>query len=164
MGGSSFSRSFSATAIRYRWTWEMTRRFARSKNARQYAGQFFFPRFRKLFPTPINLTAASCFMLEPDSIGGLVSGDIRKLADQLAQCSQLGGGAHLAPQSVDVALAALRAYGDMLGPPKIKRTRQMFQIEAMDSRGWPEEVLALVKDALIVRAAFEEAVRRHPDR
>ena len=103
-------------------------------------------------------------MIEPDSIDSLASGDIHKLADQLAQHSQRGAGAHLTPECVDLALAALRAYGDMLGPPKIKRTRQMFQVEAMDSRGWPEEVLAVVRDALIARAAFEEAVKQHPDR
>jgi hypothetical protein len=103
-------------------------------------------------------------MLEPDSIDGLASNDIRKLADQLAQYSQRGAGVHLMPQSVDLALAAWRAYGDMLGPPKIKRTRRMFQIEAMDSRGWPQEVLAIVSDDLIARAAFDEAVKQHPDR
>jgi hypothetical protein len=103
-------------------------------------------------------------MLKADSTDGSVNNNISRLADQLAQYSQQGAGAHLMPESVDLALAALRAYADMLGPPKIKRTRQMFQIEAMDSRGWPQEVLAVVSDPLIAQAAFEEAVRQHPDR
>jgi hypothetical protein len=103
-------------------------------------------------------------LVKADSTDSLVNNDISKLADQLAQHSQRGAGAHLLPEAVDLALAALRAYADMLGPPKIKRTPRMFQIEAMDSRGWPQEVLAVVSDPLIAQAAFEEAVRRHPDR
>jgi hypothetical protein len=52
----------------------------------------------------------------------------------------------------------------MLGPPKIKRTRRMFQIEAMDERGWPQEVLAVISDGNVAQAAYDEAVRQHPDR
>lgn len=103
-------------------------------------------------------------MFKADSIHGLAGSEISKLADQLAQHSQRGAGADLAPASVDIALAALRAYADMLGPPKIKRTRRTFQIEAMDSRGWPQEVLAVISNPVIAQAAFEEAVRQHPDR
>jgi hypothetical protein len=101
-------------------------------------------------------------MGKPDSSDSAAGGNIHKLADQLAQHSQQGSGAHLAPQSVDLALAALRAYADMLGPPRIKRTRRMFQIEALDDRGWPQEALAVVSDEHIARAAFEEAVKQRP--
>jgi hypothetical protein len=104
------------------------------------------------------------FMFNAATLDGLVNSDIRKLADQLAQDSQRGEGAHLPPESVDLALAALRAYADMLGPPKIKRTRRMFQIEVMDERGWPQEVLAVISDGTVAQAAYDEAVKQHPDR
>jgi hypothetical protein len=47
-------------------------------------------------------------MFNAASLDGLVNSDIRKLADQLAQDSQRGAGANLPPESVDLALAALR--------------------------------------------------------
>jgi hypothetical protein len=89
---------------------------------------------------------------------------MRELADKLAQCSQAGSGAELTPHSVDIALAALRAHADALGPPKIKRTCPQYQIEAMDSQGWPDETLAVVTNGVIAQAAFEEAAKLHPGR
>ena len=90
--------------------------------------------------------------------------DIHKLADDLAQQSQAGSGARLTPDAVNIALAALRSHADVLGPPKSVKTRRAFQIEALNSQGWPEEVLAAVNDEVIARAAFEAAVRQHPGR
>lgn len=94
--------------------------------------------------------------------GDLVSDEVRKLAYVLAQSFQSGVGAHLTPPFVDVALAALRAHADMTGSGKIKVTSRMLQVEAMDSRGWAVEVLAVSDNAHIGRAAFDEAIRQRP--
>ena len=138
--------------------------FADGGNDCRHGDWFSSPRSQSYFRRRLTKRSVSYMLIKADSTDGLVSNEISKLADQLAQHSQRGAGAHLLPEAVDLALAALRAYADMLGPPKIKRTPRMFQIEAMDSRGWPQEVLAVVSDPLIAQAAFEEAVRRHPDR
>jgi hypothetical protein len=99
-----------------------------------------------------------------DATESLVTANVRQLVDQLVQSSQRGAGAHLTPEDVDRALVALRAHAGMVGAPKIKLTRRTFQIELMDGQGWPEEVLAVVRDDPIARAAFDEAVKQRPGR
>jgi hypothetical protein len=103
-------------------------------------------------------------MRQPDSTRTNVGDDMRQLADQLAQASQKGQGARLAPQDVDIALTALRAHAGAMSPPKMKITPQMFQIELLDDQGWPEAVLAVIRDEVIARAAFDEAARQRPNR
>jgi hypothetical protein len=89
-----------------------------------------------------------------------VNADIHRLVDQLTQSSQEGKGVHLLPQDVDMVLAVLKAHAGMIVAPKIKLTSRTFQIELLDKHGWPGEVLAVVRDGLIARAAFDAAVNQ----
>ena len=93
-----------------------------------------------------------------------VEGEIRKLVGQLTASSHGGRGAKLTPESVNVALAALRAYRDKVTPPLANAAITKFQIEVLDSMGLPQEVLATIVDERIARSALAEAKKRFPDR
>jgi hypothetical protein len=94
----------------------------------------------------------------------VVSAEVHQLVDHLTQSSQKGVGARLRPQDVDIALMALKAGVGMMAAPKIKLTPRTFQIELLDRHGWPEQVLAVVRDETIARAAFDEAIKQQPGR
>jgi hypothetical protein len=73
-----------------------------------------------------------------------------------------GSGAELTPKSVNVALAALRAYRDKLISPPVTGAIISFQIEALDGMGLPREVLAITVDERITRSALAKAKKRFP--
>lgn len=90
--------------------------------------------------------------------------EIRKLAALLAGSSKEGGGARLEPESVVVALSALRTYIDKRPFLEAQDSPELFRIELVDSSGSSGQVLAIVRDPVIARAAFDAAQRQHPDR
>jgi hypothetical protein len=90
--------------------------------------------------------------------------EIRKLASQLAESSKEGGGARLGPESVVVALSALRAYVDKLPFLEVRDSPELFRIELADSLGSSGQVLAIIRDPILARAAFDAARRQHPGR
>jgi hypothetical protein len=90
--------------------------------------------------------------------------EIRNLATQLAESSGRGDGAELEPRSVIAALAALHAYVDRRSSPETEKSPQAFQIELIDDQGLFKQILAIIKDPVIARAAFAEAEKQHPGR
>ncbi|WP_158815634.1 hypothetical protein [Methylocapsa sp. S129] len=88
---------------------------------------------------------------------------LHSLIDWLNQRFRKGAGARLTPQSVALVIGALRAYVKLLAPTINGRVRP-FQVEAIDSRGWTEEVLALAANENVARAAFNEACHQQPGR
>jgi hypothetical protein len=90
--------------------------------------------------------------------------EICKLAAQLAEASESREGARLEPKSVLVALAALRACRDKRPFPRGQDSPELFQIELVDSLGSPGQVLAVIRDAVTARAAFEAAQKQNPNR
>jgi hypothetical protein len=82
--------------------------------------------------------------------------EIRKLADRLAQRGS--SGARLTPESARLALIALRVNADLLDQPSLDLKDHPWRIEELDSEGQPLEILALVKNAVIARAAYDRAV------
>ena len=92
-----------------------------------------------------------------------IDDDIRKLVTQLIAASRRRSGAELNPKSVDIALAALRAYLEKPAAPGTT-TIVSFQIEALDDIGLPVEVLATTGDKRIARTTLARAKERFPDR
>jgi hypothetical protein len=90
--------------------------------------------------------------------------EIRKLATQLVESSSRGNGAKLEPRSVVVALSALHAYFDKRSFLATDKSPEAFQIELIDDQGLFGQILAIIRDPVIARAAFDEAERRHPGR
>jgi hypothetical protein len=67
-------------------------------------------------------------------------------------------GARLTPESARLAMIALRVYADLLDQPSIDMNEHPWRIEELDSEGRPLEILALAKNAVIARAAYDQAV------
>jgi hypothetical protein len=88
--------------------------------------------------------------------------EIRKLATQLAESSRSGDSVKLEPQSVVVALSALHAYFDERSSVGVDKPSEGFRIELIDDQGSFKQILAIVRDPVIARAAFAEAEKRHP--
>jgi hypothetical protein len=93
-----------------------------------------------------------------------IDDDIRKLVTQLTAASHSRSGAKLNPKSVNIALAALRAYLDKPTSPPVTTTIVSFQIEALDNIGLPVEVLATTGDKRIAHTTLARAKQRFPDR
>jgi hypothetical protein len=89
-------------------------------------------------------------------------GEIRRLVEQLTASSRDGRAAKLTPKSVNIALAALRAYRDKLTSPPVSAAVVSFQIEALDGMGLPREVLAITIDERVARATLAKAKKRFP--
>jgi hypothetical protein len=87
-----------------------------------------------------------------------MSVDVRRLSDDLRRALRKRRGADLAPEDVDVALAALRAVAGVPGPPVGSHRDALYQIEMLDDHGWPVEVLASVVSGPIAQAAFSAPV------
>jgi hypothetical protein len=93
-----------------------------------------------------------------------MSGDIRRLSDELRRSLTKGKGADLTAEDVDIALAALRSAAGIAGPHNLAHFYDLFQIEMLDDHGWPTEVLASVVHGRIAHAAFTAAADRHTER
>ena len=91
-----------------------------------------------------------------------VDDDIRKLVAQLTECSRGRSGAKLNPKSVNIALAALRAYREKADSPAVTTAIVGFQIEALDSLGLPLKVLATTGDKRIAHTTLARAKQRFP--
>jgi hypothetical protein len=89
--------------------------------------------------------------------------DVRKLVEKLTELSRGGSGAELTPKSVNVALAALRAYRDKLTSPRVTGAIVSFQIEALDGVGLPREVLATTVDEHLAHATLAKAKKQFRD-
>jgi hypothetical protein len=61
-------------------------------------------------------------------------------------------------------MIALRVYADLLDQPSIEMSEHPWRIEELDSEGRPLEILALVKNAVIARAAYDKAVTQRAGR
>jgi hypothetical protein len=94
----------------------------------------------------------------------IMDDEIRKLATQLAESSRSGDSVKLEPQSVVVALSALHAYFDERSSFGADKPSEGFRIELIDDQGSFKQILAIVRDPVIARAAFAEAEKRHPGR
>jgi hypothetical protein len=93
-----------------------------------------------------------------------VDDDIRKLVAQLSASSHGRSRAKLNPKSVNIALAALRAYLNEAASPRAATAIVSFQIEALDNMGLPLEVLATTVDERVAHATLAEAKQRFPGR
>jgi hypothetical protein len=82
--------------------------------------------------------------------------ETRKLAMQLAESSRRGEGARLEPQSVVVALSALRAYVQSRSPFGADKSPS-------DAQGLVGQTLPTSRDPVIARAASDEAQKQRPD-
>jgi hypothetical protein len=88
--------------------------------------------------------------------------DVRKLADRLQRVASRG--ARLTPESARLALIALRVYADLLETPSVAELGNAYRVETLNSAGDTDEVLSVSGNALIARAAFEEAVKQRQGR
>jgi hypothetical protein len=88
--------------------------------------------------------------------------EIRGLVEQLTTSSRGGRGAKLTPTSVNIVLAALRAYRDKLTAPPVTAAIVSFQIEARDGMGLPQEALATTVDERVACATLAKARKRFP--
>jgi hypothetical protein len=86
---------------------------------------------------------------------------LRRLSEQLRRAAHVSDGARLAPAEVGIALAALRSA---IETAQVERKGDSFQIESLDEEGWPLEVLAVVNEELLARAAFARALSGVPKR
>jgi hypothetical protein len=93
-----------------------------------------------------------------------VDDDIRRLVAQLTISSHSRSQAKLNPKSVNIALAALRAYLDKSASPPATTAIVSFQIEALDNIGLPFEVLATTGDKRIAHITLAKAKQRFPGR
>jgi hypothetical protein len=67
-------------------------------------------------------------------------------------------------ESARLALIALRVYADLLDQPALDLNDRPWRIEELDSEGRPMEILALAKNAVIARAAYDQAVTQRTGR
>jgi hypothetical protein len=93
-----------------------------------------------------------------------IDDDLRKLVTRLTVSSHGRGRAKLNPKSVNIALAALRAYLVKPTSPPATTAIVSFQIEALDNIGLPLKVLATTYDKRIAHATLAKAKQRFPGR
>jgi hypothetical protein len=93
-----------------------------------------------------------------------IDDDIRKLVTQLTAASHSRSGARLNPKSVNIALAALRAYLDKPASRPVTTAIVSFQIEALDNIGLPLEVLAVAGDERIAHTTLARTKELFPSR
>lgn len=86
--------------------------------------------------------------------------EIRQLADRLAR--RAGSGARLTPESAKLAMIALRVYADLLEQPSIDGEDRPYEVAVFDANDHRVEIIALCRNALIGKAAYEEAVKQRP--
>jgi hypothetical protein len=89
---------------------------------------------------------------------------IRNLVNALAASSQERSDVTLTSESVDLILAALRAYRGASYARLAEEPLDGFQIEAVDDFDLPREVLATTPDENIAQTMLTEAKRRFPGR
>jgi hypothetical protein len=90
--------------------------------------------------------------------------DVRRLSEELLRQSRKGSGADLTPEEVDVALAALRSMAGIAVQKNLDRRNRPLQVELLDDQGWSVEMLAILVDEPVARAAFAAAVKQRPER
>ena len=105
-----------------------------------------------IWPTVVDGVARSAPFVE----------QIRKLADRPAQRGAWG--ARLTPECARLALIALRVYADLLDQPSLDLSNHPWRTAGLNSGGRSLEILAPVKNAVIARAAFEQAVIQRTNR